>query len=49
MSVSGWCSGPNGCDSKRAHGTCEDRIKRGLLDHCDCTRDDGHPQKESAD
>jgi len=35
MKLSGWCSGPNGCDSGRAHTTCADRIARGLLT-CDC-------------
>lgn len=47
MKLSGWCSGPNGCDSQRAHGTCADRMKRGLL-VCECPERGGHQTNEKA-
>lgn len=38
-SVSGWCSGPNGCDSRRAHKICQGRLDAELLARCGC---EGH-------
>lgn len=45
--ISGWCNGPDGCNSEGAHHTCGERIRKGLLARCDCTVYDTHPKPES--
>ena len=43
--LSGWCSPDCG---PRAHGICQDRQDRGLLDACSCIRHGGHTTPEDA-
>lgn len=36
--LSGWCSGPNGCNSRADHAECQDRMNTGKLTwFCECT------------
>ena len=44
--LSGWCSGPNGCNSLADHTTCADRMARGLLTFgCGCEDWGRHPKQ----
>lgn len=47
--LSGWCSGQAGCDSARAHRTCQDRAdKNQLARPCHCLERGGHTTKEES-
>jgi hypothetical protein len=45
--ISGWCNGVDSCNSRRAHETCGERIRKGLLARCDCTKFGPHPKPET--
>lgn len=48
--LSGWCSGPTGCNSPTDHATCADRMARGLLTFaCGCEANGGHDDEGTTD